>query len=247
MIKKPVFLIIILLMGTMGCAISYSLIPLAKGNQKINYLEGNPFCISTGKSSIIATMLYRNEEGFLEIFLKIRNHGSSEITFLPQNVKVVYLYKLKNQYYKYQLTTIMPEQWMKKVKRDQAMVAIATGISQGLESFNAGLSSTTGSMEVYDGNATTQINGTFQTMDYTKKLQIEQQHRKELQEMESSFKTQLLNTSAYLLKANTIYPMHEIYGKVMSTWDSSGEIYQLQINIGNDTHIFNFRIPYEGE
>lgn len=225
---------------SVGCVSTYGLRPIGPENNRITYTDGIPYSISHTDKRIVAAGLYKNENGYLEILLGIKNIDTIPITFFPNSVELL---TSSNYYGMSKLKVYTPEQWIRKIQTEQVLTAIAVGLNQGVESYNAGRSTTYGTTTAYGSDGSyVQAYGYTETIDYTKQAQVRQMHQQELAAMDSQFRSQIYNARNRLLKTNTIYPMSEVYGVIMSKFRTAQK-YNLLVNIADEKHEFIFTLP----
>lgn len=223
-----------------GCFYTYGLWPIGPEDNRIIYTDGIPYSISHTDKRIVAASLYKNEDGYLEILLGIKNIDTIPIIFSPNNVKI----SISSDYYGIsKLKVYTPEQWIRKVQNGQLLTTIMVGLNQGIEAYNAGRSTTYSNTTAYGSDGSyAQAYGYSQTIDYTKQAQVRQMHQQELVAMISRFQNKIYNIRNSLLKTNTIYPMSEVYGLVMAEFRKA-QTYTLNVNIFEERHQFVFTLP----
>ena len=161
-----------------SCVSTYGLRPIGPEANRITYTDGIPYSISHTDQRIVAAGLYKNEEGYLEILLGIKNIDTIPITFFPDKVT---LFTSSDYYGMSQLKVYTPEQWIRKIQTEQVLTAIAVGLNQGVEAYNAGRSTTYGTATAYGSDGSyARAYGYSQTIDYTKQAQVRQMHQQEL-------------------------------------------------------------------
>lgn len=223
-----------------SCVSTYGLRPIGPEANRITYTDGIPYSISHTDQRIVAAGLYKNEEGYLEILLGIKNIDTIPITFFPDKVT---LFTSSDYYSMSQLKVYTPEQWIRKIQTEQVLTAIAVGLNQGVEAYNAGRSTTYGTATAYGSDGSyARAYGYSQTIDYTKQAQVRQMHQQELASMDSRFRSQIYNARNSLLKTNTVYPMSDVYGVIMAKFRTA-QTYTLLVNIGDERHEFTFTLP----
>ena len=126
------------------------------------------------------------------------------------------------------------DKYLKKLKRAQAWKRFSMALNAALQSYNAGTSTTTGTV----GNQSVYL----ETDDPAKKALVDKQNREEIQKYQRQ--AAILNASVEngLVKRNTLSAGYYIEGNVMVKYKKTNRFF-INVPFGNETHRFKFRSP----
>jgi tetratricopeptide (TPR) repeat protein len=231
------FTAIFLLPLLFGCASSYCTHYLDTVGKIVEYRDGTGYQISRGINSTVSMGLAKGN-GNLEIILGITNTGDKSLFVNSSIVKATYQYYNQN----YSLKIYSDVEWINKLQNAQMAAAVVQGISQGLESVNAGKSTTNITASAYGSNGSYAYgSGTASTYDYASAAAVRRQHDIERNQLAQGFQAQMQNARSSLIRANTIYPGQSISGVVMAQYQSADRL-DFIVNCGEDIHRFSFKI-----
>jgi len=249
-----------------------------KSNQEgieTRYIDGNK--VATSKkpnSSLFITSIKKNEYGgginkvkFLIADIVIKNNSENEVNFIPENVKAIG-FNSENQ--QKVLKGIRPDNFLKKMRKIQAISNAAQAIGGAMSNMDAGKTtsttnsssntSVTGNSNTYgsfstnsgysgSGQAQSQFSGTSKTsgssttttIDHDARKKADKEAQQELLKIREMQRSHTQSVESMLLKANTLAPGQVIGGKLIIEYSSS---HNKSINIDVPFSSDNHRIKY---
>lgn len=212
-------------------------------NIDIVHKQGYSYAVSKKNNSLLVASMQKDEDGYIRIILQVKNISDHRIDIDPADVTLHYV---DYSGYKEKAYVYTPEAWIRKIKNDQMWTAIAVGLNQGMESYNAGKTKTYASASAYGSDGSyANAYGSSTSVDYTKKAQVEQMHADQLSQLSESFAEQLAYNRNSLLQLNTLYPEQEIGGVVIAK-EYGRNNYILRFAVDTEFHQLQF-IPAEEE
>jgi hypothetical protein len=200
-----------------------------------------PFLVSQTAKRTVSAALYRNEEGYIEVLLGIKNLDTLPIIFYPSNVRI---YSSNTNDTMQELKIYTSEEWIYRLQNEQITTAVDRVVNQVINehSNEYALTSGIGKWTDYNDLYYSVSYGYSQHIDYAKQEQVKQKYQQEFITITNDFKSQIYEARNTLLKNMNIVPSKkDVYGTVISDFKKA-QTYHLIVVVNGETHKFDFTI-----
>ena len=230
------YLLIIFTLFLFSCSTSYDLKPVIKDSNMEMFLDnGKQFAISYLPKTQIA-LTARKKEDKLYLFIAYKNVSNKNINVMPEEILVSRFNSAgKTKSFK----TYSAEQYLKKIKTQQAWASGLQSFSDGVSSSNAGKKTTTtmggGTGSGLDWGTTTT------TTDENAKAEAKEKNAQNARERSERNAKKIAKTEQGLIKSNTLFPDDSIEGNVVIKMSQGYESkFIISVPIGTEIHSFTF-------
>ena len=230
--KRSFYILIILIVS--GCSTSFKLSPVMKqtDNQKIVYFDGDEVALSFRKETAIGVFGEKTEKGEINLFVMYQNNSNKSININPAKITVV---GIDSYGKRKKLKVYSADEYIKKIKREQAWQAFGQALGNISDSYNAGrtTSNTTGII----GN--TPFSANTNTYDAGKQAEVNRKNMERMQQTATLNSIINESTKRSLLKKNTLFPNQYIAG-IVKVKHINAIKFRISIPIGKEIHKIDF-------
>jgi len=200
-------------------------------NQSFFYADGKEVATSVGELTSVMLYVQKTERNELLLHILYQNNSSDALNVLPDEVRVKYSDSYGNPN---EMVVYKADDYIKKLKREQAWQQVALALNAMSQSMNAGTTTTYGTV----GGQPVYV----ETYDPAKQAMVNKQNQDEMQRVATQ--NQILNsaTEQGLVKRNTLLPSYYVEGNVMAKFKNSDRIV-VEIPFGPETHTIEFKRP----
>ena len=249
---KRLFLLLILgICFLSGCATSFKLSPVIEsdGQHDLIYVGGNEVAVSILPNSIVA--LYGEKTIETELILHVLCYNASEnrMNVLPDRFIVTGLevnyfddYSKLQKFDEKNLIVYSPDEYMKKIQKDQQWRMFAQALSGAMNSYNAGYSSSTTTGTYSGSSGSGSFSGTTETYNPAKQAMVNAENQRRLEQIRGQFELINATTEAGLLKRTTLFAFQAAEGNVIARYIPAKR-YRITVPVGDETHVFELVPP----
>ncbi len=217
----------------------YNFVPIVGESSSLQlvYSQGKPVGLSVLQHSAVAIWcdVLRGE---LWINISAENGSNGPIDIDPLTVKVVAYPDKKPEK---TLDVLDPVKYVTRLRRTQAWAIALGGLSNALNSQNAGNSYSTTNFSGVAGGTNFSGFATTETYDYSKDMAVRQAQQHQLMQQAATYRQSSDAMDAALLKRNTLPPHWMITGAVLCKYYKAGR-FKVSLPLGGELHEFDFKL-----
>lgn len=215
------------------------ILPEGKSQETI-YASGKPVGIShLDVSDIAVSCEVGNAQGKkLWINLTVQNKSSQPINVDPMTVTIT---AISNKKADKKLEVYEPDKFIARVKNIQAWSIALNGLSNSLNTPNAGATYSTTQFSGVAGRTNFTGIATTESYDYSKELAVRQAQQQQLMQQAMAYNQSSDALSAALLRRNTLQPGYTVGGAILCKYLKT-EQYKISVKIGQEVHEMLFRL-----
>lgn len=228
-----------LAVGVSGYAKTYEFVPVISDPkiQQLVYSQGKPVGLSVLPTSAVAISCDL-QSGDLWVNVSAENMSSAALDINPLKTQVVVYPEKKPEKV---LEVYDPVKYVARLRRNQAWAVALGGLSNALNSRNAGNSYSTTNFSGVGGGTSFSGVATTETYDYSKEMAVRQAQQYQLMQQASAYRASSDSVDAALLKQNTLPPRWMINGAVLCRFVKAPRI-RITLPLGTDVHQLEFKV-----